>query len=44
MNGLRGQKIWDQQTEGERVDRAESECKVTPTRTVLDVFTTVWPR
>jgi HdeA/HdeB family len=44
MNGLRGQKVWDQQTEGERIDRAESECKAAPTRAVLDVFTTVWPR
>jgi HdeA/HdeB family protein len=44
MNGLRGQKVWDPQTEGKRIDRAESECKAAPTRTVLDVFTTVWPR
>ena len=44
MNGLRGQKVWDELTEGERIDRAVSECKAAPTRTVLDVFTSVWPR
>lgn len=44
MNGLRGQKVWDPQTEGQRIDRAETECKAAPTRTVLDVFTTFWPR
>lgn len=44
MNGLQGQKVWNKQTEGERIDRAERACKAAPTRTALDVFTTVWPR
>ena len=44
MNALRGQKVWDEQTEGERIDRAPSECKAAPTRAVLDVFTSFWPR
>jgi len=44
MNGLRGQTVWDEQREGERIDRAVSECKAAPTRTVLDVFTSFWPR
>jgi len=44
MNGSRGQKVWDEPTEGERIDRALNECKGAPTRTVLDVFSTVWPR
>jgi len=44
INGLRGQKVWEPQTEGERIDRGERECKAAPTRTVLDVFTAVWPR
>jgi HdeA/HdeB family len=44
VNGLRGQKVWNMQEEGKRIDRAERECKGAPTRTALDVFTTVWPR
>lgn len=44
MNGLRGQKVWDERTEGERIDRAVNECRAAPTRAVLDVFSSVWPR
>jgi HdeA/HdeB family len=44
MNGSRGQKVWVQQAEGARIDRAESECKAAPARTVLEVFTAVWSR
>ncbi len=44
MNGLRGQKVWNEQTEGERIDRALKECGTAPTKTVLDVFARVWPR
>jgi hypothetical protein len=44
MNGLRGQKVWNEQTEGERIDRAMKECSTAPTKAVLDVFASVWPR
>ena len=44
VNGLRRQKVWDAQTEGERIDRALSACKATPTRAALEVFTAVWSR
>jgi hypothetical protein len=44
MNGLRGQKVWDEQKEGERIDRAEKECRTAPTKHVLDVFASVWAR
>jgi hypothetical protein len=44
MNGLRGQKVWNEQTEGERIDRAMKECSTAPTKAVLDVFVSVWPR
>jgi len=44
MNGLRGQKVWDEKVEGERIDVAVKECKAAPTRLILDVFTALWPR
>ena len=44
VNGLRGQKVWNEQTEGERIDWAEKECRTAPTKTVLDVFVSAWPR
>ena len=44
INGLRGQKVWDEKVEGERIDQAVGECKVAPAKLVLDILTTVWPR
>ena len=44
INGMRGQKVWNDQTEGERIDRALRECKAAPTKTALEVFASVWPR
>ena len=44
INGLRGQKVWDEKVEGERIDRAVRECKAAPARPLLDVVTDVWPR
>jgi hypothetical protein len=44
MNGMRGQKVWNEQTEGERIDRAVKECRAAPAKTALEVFTSVWPR
>jgi HdeA/HdeB family len=44
MNGLRGQKLWDEQVEGERIDQALSDCKAAPTRAALEVFSARWPR
>jgi hypothetical protein len=44
INGMRGQKVWNDQTEGERIDRALRECKAAPAKTALEVFAGVWPR
>ena len=44
MNGLRGQKVWHEQTEGELIERAMKECSTAPTKAVLDVFDSLWPR
>ena len=44
INGLRGQKVWDEKVEGERIDRAVKECRAAPAKPVLDVLTTLWPR
>ena len=44
INGLRGQKVWDEKVEGERIDQAVGECKAAPAKLVLDILTTVWPR
>ena len=44
LNGLRGQKVWDEKVEGERVDKVLRECRAAPARPVLDVLTDVWPR
>jgi hypothetical protein len=44
MNGMRGQKVWNDQIEGERIDRALKECKAAPTKTALEVFASAWPR
>jgi len=44
MNGLRGQKVWDEQAEGERIDRALSDCKAAPTKAALEVFSARWSR
>ena len=44
INGLRGQKVWDEKAEGERIDRVVRECRTAPTRPVLDVLTEIWPR
>jgi len=44
INGLRGQTVWDENVEGERIDVAVKECKAAPTNLVLDVFTALWPR
>ena len=44
INGLRGQKVWDEKVEGERIDRAVKECRIAPTKPALDILTTVWPR
>ena len=44
INGLRGQKVWDEKIEGERIDRAVKECRAAPAKPVLDVLTAVWPR
>jgi len=43
MNGLRGQKVWDEKAEGERIDQAVRACRAAPTRPVLNVFTDLWP-
>ena len=44
INGLRGQKVWDEQVEGERIDQAVRECKAAPAKLLLDILTMVWPR
>jgi HdeA/HdeB family protein len=44
INGLRGQKVWDEKVEGERIDRAVTECRAVPAKPVLDVVTELWPR
>ena len=44
MNGMRRQKVWNDQIEGERIDRAMKECKAAPAKTALEVFAGVWPR
>ena len=44
INGLRGQKVWDEKVEGERIDRAVRECKAAPAKPLLDVVTDIWPR
>ena len=44
VNGMRGQKVWIDQAEGERIDRAMKECKAAPAKTALEVFASVWPR
>jgi hypothetical protein len=44
VNGLRGLKVWDAQAEGERIDRALLQCKATPSKAALDVFSSVWAR
>ena len=44
INGLRGQKVWDEKVEGERIEKAVRECKATPAKPVLDVLTGLWPR
>jgi len=44
INGLRGQKVWDEKAEGERIDRAVTQCRTVPARPLLDVLTDLWPR
>ena len=44
INGLRAQKVWDEKVEGERIDRAVKECRAAPTKLLLDIVTSVWPR
>ena len=44
INGMRGQKVWDEQVEGERIDRAVTECRAAPAKPLLDVATGLWPR
>ena len=44
INGLRGQKVWDEKVEGERIDQAVRECRAAPAKPVLDVLTDLWPR
>ena len=44
INGLRGQKVWDEKVEGERIDKAVRECKAAPAKLLLDVVTDLWPR
>ena len=44
INGLRGQKVWDEKVEGERIDQVVRECRAAPSKPVLDVLTVLWPR
>ena len=44
INGLRGQNVWDEKVEGERIDQVVRECRTAPAKPVLDVVTSVWPR
>ena len=44
INGLRGQKVWDEKAEGERIDQVVRECRAAPAKPVLDVLTGLWPR
>ena len=44
INGLRGQKVWDEKVEGERIDQVVRECRTAPSKPVLDVLTVLWPR
>ena len=44
INGLRGQKVWDEKVEGERIDQLVRECRAAPAKLVLDVVTSLWPR
>ena len=44
INGLRGQKVWDEKVEGERIDQAVRDCRTSPAKLALDVFTGLWPR
>lgn len=44
INGLRGQKVWDEQVEGERIDKVVRACRATPAKPVLDILTDLWPR
>jgi HdeA/HdeB family protein len=44
INGQRGQKVWDEKVEGERIDQAVKECRAAPARPVLDVLMGLWPR
>ena len=44
INGLRGQKVWDEKVEGERIDQVVKECRAAPAKLVLDVVTNLWPR
>ena len=44
INGLRGQTVWDEKVEGERIDRAVTDCRTAPAKPVLDIFSGLWPR
>jgi hypothetical protein len=44
INGLRGQKVWDEKVEGERIDRAVRACRDAPAKAALDVLSELWPR
>jgi hypothetical protein len=44
INGVRGQKVWDEKVEGERIEQAVTECKTASTKPVLDVLRGLWPR
>ena len=44
INGLRGQKVWDEKVEGERIDQVVRECRTAPSKPVLDVLTVLGPR
>jgi hypothetical protein len=44
INGVRGQKVWDEKVEGARIEQAVTECKAASTKPVLDVLRGLWPR
>ena len=44
INGRRGQKVWDEKVEGERIDQAVTECRAAPAKPLLEVATGLWPR
>lgn len=44
INGVRGQKVWDEKVEGERIEQVMTECRAASTKPVLDVLRGLWPR